>query len=475
MSYGTAWGYGKQSSTQWEKSFYGGFYNLIFDHPEINIDFDLEYDTKNTMGLPWHINNKLIKIFLLKIKEFNLIDQFMINCTVEKRKKYFREFEAVVVNPNSLKSSLESIIQKDSELGNLFSHYSAIILSTEVYYELPKEPPPPPKVPTSASGEESPSFNDGPPSPPPPPTPEGPAKAPTVVVVEEMKKSKFKDALGAVAKREKFFTVNSVSNALFKEGAKFLHHENGKKTRYRDEHHFFAGQLVKMLDISFDPKRDRVTSQRTGKLDQRKIGEVPGGNLNIYYSEEENQSTKPFSVCILCDESGSMAEYGKIHRAKDLMKVLYLSFSQILPQDKIFVYGHSGYSAPAIFVYQDKYNHTFEERIDALTSRSSNYDGPAIEKIYEKIREFTDDNIIFIVLSDGQPAGQNYGAEKAVEEMKKILEKCRRDGFVTVGLGIKYFTFPGIYNYSTIIDDLGMEMMKKTAMVINKVVKTEFQ
>jgi hypothetical protein len=59
--------------------------------------------------------------------------------------------------------------------------------------------------------------------------------------------------------------------------------------------------------------------------------------------------------------------------------------------------------------------------------------------------------------------------------MKKAIEMCRRDGFVTVGIGIMYFTVEGMYNYSTVVEDLSIDLVKKTAHVINKIVKTEFK
>lgn len=77
-------------------------------------------------------------------------------------------------------------------------------------------------------------------------------------------------------------------------------------TIFKEEDKRVAETLIKMLDISFDPAKDVVKNLRLGKLDVNKIAEVPAGNISIYKQEVENQATKPFSVVILCDESGSM-------------------------------------------------------------------------------------------------------------------------------------------------------------------------
>jgi len=97
-----------------------------------------------------------------------------------------------------------------------------------------------------------------------------------------------------------------------------------------------------------------------------------------------------------------------------------------------------------------------------------------IESVYEKVRSITSDNIIFISMSDGQPSGQNYGGTAAIHDMKKIIEKCKRDGFVTVGIGIQHVGVKEIYNYYTIVNDM-TQMVKQVSLLINKVVKTEFQ
>lgn len=240
-----------------------------------------------------------------------------------------------------------------------------------------------------------------------------------------------------------------------------------------------------MLDISFDPAEDTVKNLRLGKLDITKIAEVPAGNIAIYKQTVENQTTKPFSVVILCDESGSMmdtigsSDATRLHSQYSIVKSLYHCFSDILPQEKIFVYGHTDSDesdAPVLFVYHDKYNHNFKNTIDNMLDRSngSNYDGPIIEEVYKQIRSFTNDRIIFIVLSDGQPAGQNYGGPKDINKMKQIIEKCKRDEFVTVGIGIETFHVQDLYQYSAIVEDMD-DMPKKVSHIVNHVVKTEFQ
>ena len=236
-----------------------------------------------------------------------------------------------------------------------------------------------------------------------------------------------------------------------------------------------ANNLVNMLDISFDPKEDRVENLKCGKMSPHKVAEIPAGNTHVYHRVEENMSTRPFSICILADESGSMRG-GNDESQNYLMKVLYTAFSHILPQDKMFIYGHSGEARPEIRIYHDKYNTTFAETINSQMNNeySENYDGPVIENIYERVRQQTSDNIIFLSISDGEPAGEDYGGPEAIQEMKRVIEKCKRDGFVTVGIGLQYQRVKDIYQYHTVIkrsDDL----VKNVSSLVNRVVKTEFK
>jgi nitric oxide reductase activation protein len=166
---------------------------------------------------------------------------------------------------------------------------------------------------------------------------------------------------------------------------------------------------------------------------------------------------------------------GCASKQNELFKVLYYAFSQILPPQKMFFYGHSGGSTPEIRIYHELYNPNFEHTIERQMRNSyqENYDGPVIENVYERVRKQTSDNIIFISISDGAPAGRGYGGQKAIDEMKRVIEKCKRDGFVTLGVGLYYGRVREIYNYHTVVNST--DLVKNVSSLINRVVKTEFK
>jgi uncharacterized protein with von Willebrand factor type A (vWA) domain len=253
--------------------------------------------------------------------------------------------------------------------------------------------------------------------------------------------------------------------------------KKSEETQFQTADIMLSDQLLNLLDIDFESKADIVKNLKLGKMDISKLAEIPAGNHHIYQQMIEDQNTRPFSIVILCDESGSM-NGSKINAQYAMVKTLYRTFSMILSQDKIFVYGHSGDSTPQLFVYQEPGRLDFMDTIDCMiTDRmyKQNYDGPIVEAIHERVRKETSDRIIFLVLSDGHPSGHNYGSYKDFENYKQILEKCKRDEFVVGGILIQTDGCGiDLYNYTTKINHL-TEFPKKVSNLVNHIVKTEFQ
>lgn len=434
------------SSTRWETSLYGGFEKILYDYPRIKTSMDLDYDFDKESKLPYHLKTKLADITQLKIKQFKLEDYLVADAKIETKKSFFtgEDEKYIVPGKQALKEVVEYIKQNDPELGSLFEHYKDDVLNTKFLYKIDDEN-------VKAAIEKAISKTEK-------------------FEFKPYTSSSFSSDFADLKKRTKFYNVAAQLKKL-------------PKVQYQSDEETAAKKLLDLLDINFSPKSDKVDNLRNGKLDIAKIATVHSGNTRVYYKVEENISTKPFAVCILMDESGSMGgvESGcaATYQHK-LVKILYKTFSQILPKDKIYVYGHSGnertHENPEIRIYHDPYNQKFEESFEGQkrVHFNENYDGVVIEKIYDEIRSKTSENILFISISDGEPAGCNYGGKEAVDEMKRVIEKCRRDGFVTVGIGFQYGGVKDIYSYSSTISDL-KDSPKIVSTLLNKVVKLEFQ
>ena len=447
----------KRSSSNWEDSYFGGYRKILLDYPYIKMSDKVSANLPTSYDLGPYSTRKLLQIFLLKTKQFNLYNKLTENIT--------KDGNRLKISKSSIENTVTSLVERDDELSNLFKFYNKVLANIELELKLGEGEEDDDKGMGGKKGAEGKEGEDD----------------------KEAMKEAAKSILSKTEKEENPWTTGGMgttdSISRIKQDVRFVLMKSfNKPCKYEADELFQAKLLIDRLDIDFDPDRDRLDGLRTGKLDTAKIASIPAGDQNVYYKIEENLSTKPFSVCILMDESGSMGSVSpgqKAYSQHKAAKMLYKCFSQILPLDKIYIYGHSGYDShtkPEIRVYHDKLNPVFEYTITRQIHNSfnENYDGPVIESVYEKVRSFTDDNIIFISLSDGNPAGHNYGGKPAIIEMKKIIEKCKRDGFVTVGIGLHYEGVRGIYNYNTVIHDLS-NASSKISTLINNVVKKEFQ
>ena len=486
------WGGGYKSTSGWEKSHFGGFTRVLNDYPFIKIDFDLDIkasgEAASELGT-WQAE-KLIKLYILKAKEKGLIEKF--TSKVIERPSFFgtviKKYSVVSLNNRAI---LSTICTSYPEMAPMFEHYKDSILSSTIEMEIQEPEPKKDKGEGEGEGEGQPQGEkeeegegddegqgegecDG--------EDEKESESGSPAEGKQTPKGKsgksIQDLMGEI-NESKPWSVADRSLTAFSEKPKFTpfnKKDSGSSYQFNAEEKRDSELLIKLLDINFDPKSDEVKNLKLGKLDTSKIAEVPAGNLSIYKQRVEEQDTKPFSVCILADMSGSMGHGGRIPAQRHIMNTLYLAMSQILTPDKLYIYGHSGDYTPEIFTFYSPYDTDYEKNIQFYNSVNwcQNYDGPVIEAIHKKVRETNDDRIIFISLSDGQPSGNNYGGHEHNEELKRILERARRDEFVTVGIGIQADHVTELYTYSKVVNDLKF-LPKEVSSIINQVVRAEFQ
>lgn len=487
------------SVSGWERSHFGGFSRLLWDYPYIKMDYDVKVEPgqgiRNSHG--FYNAEKLIKMYLLKIKELGFV-KHLRHEQVEESGLFglgVKKYDVLFLDRLDI---FDAVLEADKELAPLFEHYRDDILDSSIKMEIPDEDEGAGKGKSEegeegedggkGKGEKSDGEEEG--------EGEGEGKGDgdgdgdgderdgdgeggNGASGNSENNSDGEALRDAIKKMSKYEPYKGNNLSTFEEKAKFA---SLPKSRKMDERYKFgrneiknAELLVKMLDIDFEPKDDVVKSLRLGKLDTSKIAEVPAGNLSVYQQVLEDQDTQPFSVCILADMSGSMG-CGRVEVQKEVLNSLYLAMSQILPPSKLYIYGHSGEYAPEIYTFCSPYDPDYEKNIQSYEAIQlcQNYDGPVVEEVHRKIRETNDDRVIFITLSDGEPCGNGYGSTKDIGDLKKILEKCRRDSFVTVGIGIQSYHVKSLYTYSQVVEDLS-EMSKDVAHIINKVVRAEFK
>jgi hypothetical protein len=500
-TFGNVW----SSVSGWERSHFGGFSRMLWDYPYIKMDLDVRIEPGQGIRDSHGAYNaeKLVKMYLLKVKELGLVDHLRQERIEEK--SFFGGMKKYDLLRLDNEGVFHNVLSADKELAPLFEHYRADVLASYIKMEVPGEEEGNSKGSKGEEDEEGEGKGngegegeegegkgngegegedegegegqgngdgdgegEG----------EGDGKSNTSSSGNSESNSAGNAIREAVKAMSKYEPYKGKNLSKFEEKAKFVSLPaslSKYKYEFTSEEIKNSELLIKMLDIDFEPKDDIVKSLRLGRLDTSKIAEVPAGNLSVYQQVLEDQDTQPFSVCILADMSGSMGGY-RVQVQKQVMNSLYLAMTQILPADKLYIYGHSGEYSPEIFTFYSPYDTDYEknimsyERIDLC----QNYDGPVVEEVHRKIRETNEDRIIFITLSDGEPCGNGYGSHNDIVDLKRVLERCRRDSFVTVGIGIQSYHVNNLYTYSQVVEDLS-EMSRDVANIINKVVRAEFK
>ena len=480
----------------------------------MNYELDIVLgDSIKSLGT-W-MGTKLIKIYLLKMKEVVSLDEYAINHGERVKRKSFmgfgaeKEFLSIPLNSRNI---FNQVCSKNTELEPMFKHFKDGILGSLIEYELKpqgegegegengeeengdnqsennqnqEQDNQEQEDQNGGGGQDNQNDQDEQEQ-----EQEAEGQAGDETKEDEDNKeneqqwsdskngTRLKDLMDSIEENKPFSYDSKRNLSTFDKKAKFvsLPRRSRKEYRFTPEEIKNGEFLVKLLDISFEPKSDVVKSLRLGKLDVSKIAEVPAGNLSVYSREIEDQDTQPFSVCILADLSGSMKYETRVQDQFSVLNSLYLSMRAILPDDKLYIYGHTGSYTPEIYTFYSPYDTEYEKNISDYhyIDWCQNYDGPVVEAIHKKIRERTDDRVIFITLSDGEPYGEGYGGPRDNADFKKILEKARRDSFVTVGIGMQSRHVQQLYTYSKVVWDL-TDLPKEVSGVINKVVRTEFK
>lgn len=216
----------------------------------------------------------------------------------------------------------------------------------------------------------------------------------------------------------------------------------------------------------------------SGELDTNKLAEAYQGISHIYQRKQKIKTNK-ISVCILVDESGSMGcfdrqKQGRYYYAVDSAILLNEVFSGI-PDINLFIYGHTAddrcEELTEIRVYKEPgVNNKYS--LGNISPRKENRDGVAILEVANRVRKFTEDEILYFIISDGIPAAVNYYGESACIDTKNSIEKVSKMGFIPIGIciGEDYYCFKKdieLYKNKIIVENTN-ELPQKLGLIIKK-------
>jgi Mg-chelatase subunit ChlD len=344
---------------------------------------------------------------------------------------------------------------KDTEL--LGSRLAQYVLNM-----VPPSPPPPP----DGGGGEGEGEGDGSGTPPPggapPMTAEEKAES-LVKAAKEYAESMLTEKDGS-SKDEMMDAVDQViedAGAGQEEGA------SDKKTYFKvvedDKHAYMtardsvdrakANTVANLLKRKARDFKFSIKGMRSGRLDTNKLVEARQHVPTVYERMGEVKTDK-LAVCILIDESGSMSG-SKIDKARQAAIFLNEAFGS-QPDVELYIYGHTAdhnhSESTEIMVYREpgvrnKYN------LGNVRARSNNRDGHAIFQVGKRVRKFSKNPVVMIVISDGQPAASDYGGTQGMEHTRKMVLK-------TEGLGMQVI--------QVAIDSVSSEKMFKNYIKMTK-------
>ncbi len=214
-----------------------------------------------------------------------------------------------------------------------------------------------------------------------------------------------------------------------------------------------------MLNVLRNVKEEDVLKHRHfgSKLEARDTYRLD----NRFFSKKKAPSNiRNMAIAVLVDLSGSMSG-NRIESARKAAMLLY-DFAKGLGIP-IMVAGHTeNYEDLKEFQYYrfaefDSVNDKDKYRLSQIEEYSNNRDGMALQITSELLMKRPEETKLLIIISDGQPAADNYGGEAAIQDMQEIVRTYKRKGIETfaAAIGSDRDTIRSIYKDGYIdIDDL---------------------
>jgi cobalamin biosynthesis protein CobT len=198
----------------------------------------------------------------------------------------------------------------------------------------------------------------------------------------------------------------------------------------------------------------------SGELDEDEVYRILNNDMRVFRNITE-EVVPSAAVYLLMDMSGSMGGYfdplspsaeGRIDVAFK-MAYLLVRAMQSKPNVKVRVLGHTGDNEDsdrkAILSSYDEdqefanFYRIWEEgdpierlKIIHQVRRGNNYDSYAVAWAGDLLSKEDAEQKLLIVLSDGQPAGQNYGGEPARRHNRKIVDALERKGVTAFNISM---------------------------------------
>ena len=227
-------------------------------------------------------------------------------------------------------------------------------------------------------------------------------------------------------------------------------------TRYKD----VVQSLVKVVKRII--KKKNLTGERRGIYCGKSLdtSNLYRPDLKIFKDRKQPKKEISLALSVLIDESGSMSGQ-RCRSARNASIVLAEMCEQLnVPYE---VFGHTALSGR---VYLNNYKN-FDSlkkddkyRLAQVDASFSNRDGAAILYVTERLKQRKEQNKLFIIISDGEPADIGYYGDEAKSDLKYIHSQLISSGvdLIAAAIGSDKEVIHQIYGQS-FLDVTNLETM----------------
>jgi len=227
---------------------------------------------------------------------------------------------------------------------------------------------------------------------------------------------------------------------------------------------------------------------RHGKIDKKRLVQIVKGTSKEVFFRNRTGETLDTAVSILIDESGSMG------RSYVAVRLLTIAVAEALNRTGIpfEVIGTTTLYAgddsqmppldgltrtnPMIYKHYKNFNeawNTVAPRITGSGFSKHNVDGEAVEYAANVLAQRDETRKVIFSLSDGRPDSGHGNDSVFGENLKRVCERCRKNGIEVYGFGIKTELPRDYYGekYFLYLDDvlsMGTDFVRKMVEILTK-------
>ena len=185
------------------------------------------------------------------------------------------------------------------------------------------------------------------------------------------------------------------------------------------------------------PRHD-VKLQRSGELDDEELWRFAAGDDRLF-TERVVEARPDTALGMLVDISGSMLNGGRLARAQRLAQILLVAAMDtegVTP----WVWAHTGDSDAGegadVFTIWEPGDPATRLGLLGSLDNGNNYDGHSLAVVVGEMAQREQPQKVVLVLSDGQPAGSNYGGAEAFAHMRQVCRWAESQGVSVISIAV---------------------------------------